>query len=339
MTRLKNMNIRDFPLFRLSEKTKKIITVTILLLTIGYILLLVFLSPPPDFPTNQVITIAKGKTFAEVAGEFENESLIRSAFLFESLAWLFGKQAEVKAGEYFFEKKLNALELMEKITSDSYRNNLTKITIPEGYNLRDIGLLFEDRGIWPAEELWKAAGFPATENSKEGYLFPDTYYLPITISPQSLTEIMLETFNKKVVQELGADIKNSGRSLSEIIKMASILEEEAMTKEDREIISGILWKRLDKGMALQVDAVFPYIIGKNSFELTLEDLKIDSPYNTYLYKGLPPTPITNPGLGSIKAALYPSETEYWYYLSDKKSKVHYSVTYEEHLRKKEKYLR
>ena len=120
--------------------------------------------------------------------------------------------------------------------------------------------------------------------------------------------------------------------------MASLLEEEAATLEDRQIIAGILWRRMAAGMPLQVDAVFPYIIGKNSFELTTNDLKTDSPYNTYTNRGLPPGPITNPGLDSILAAVTPQKTSYVYYLSDHDGNFHYSTTYEQHLQAKAKYL-
>lgn len=121
--------------------------------------------------------------------------------------------------------------------------------------------------------------------------------------------------------------------------MASLLEEEARTTETRKMVSGILWKRLSAGMPLQVDAVFPYIIGKNTFEITLKDLEFDSPYNTYKYKGLPPGPISNPGKDSILAAIYPTKSDYWFYLSDKNGLMHYAITFDEHKINKAKYLK
>jgi UPF0755 protein len=125
----------------------------------------------------------------------------------------------------------------------------------------------------------------------------------------------------------------------EIIVMASILEKEALTPEDKKIVSGILWKRLETGMLLQVDAVFMYIMGKKSSDLTLGDLKIDSPYNTYLYKGLPPSPICNPGIESIEASLNPTASSYWYYLSDKNLNIHFAKNFDEHKLNKAEYLR
>jgi len=300
---------------------------------------LFYLLPPSNFPLNRVITIEKGKTLNEVAERFEAENLIRSAFWFETVGWIMKTEKQIKAGEYFFEEPLSATELMQRITGDGYKNEFIKITIPEGYSLRDIGFLFENRGMWMAEELWEVAGFPAAENSMEGFLFPDTYYVPLDISPESFVQVARENFDKKVAEGLKDEIEKSGHSLREIITMASILEKEAASTKNRKIISGILWKRLENDMPLQVDAVFPYIIGKNSFQLTTDDLKIDSPYNTYLYAGLPAGPIDNPGLDAIKAALEPEQTPYWYYLSDKQGNIYYSATYDEHLLKKERYLK
>ena len=121
--------------------------------------------------------------------------------------------------------------------------------------------------------------------------------------------------------------------------MASIVEKETITDESKYIVSGILWKRIDNGMKLQVDAVFPYIFGKNTFDLTSKDLQFDSPYNTYRYEGLPPGPIASPGFEAIRASLYPEETPYWFYLSDRRSQMHYGRTYEEHLKFRNQYLR
>jgi UPF0755 protein len=120
--------------------------------------------------------------------------------------------------------------------------------------------------------------------------------------------------------------------------MASLVEEETRTPADRRLVAGILWKRIKLGMPLQVDAVFPYINGKNTYEVTARDLKIDSPYNTYLYPGLPIAPIANPGLDSIKAAIEPAESPYLYYLSDRAGAMHYAKTFEEHKRNRELYL-
>jgi len=160
----------------------------------------------------------------------------------------------------------------------------------------------------------------------EGYLFPDTYlFLPFAETEQ-IIGTMTDNFKKKA-GDVGKDI----------VIMASLIEKEVPDIGDRKIVSGILWKRLKLGMALQVDAVFPYITGKQ--KVLSDDLKIDSPYNTYLHKGLPPGPISNPGLDAVEAAKNPQETSYLYYLSGKDGKTHFAKTFAEHLKNKEKYLR
>ena len=140
------------------------------------------------------------------------------------------------------------------------------------------------------------------------------------------------------IKPLEQDLSAFGRPLSDVIIMASLIEEEARTDDTRRKVSGILWKRLQKGMPLQVDGVFPYIFGDKPYDLTNGDLLIDSPYNTYKYIGLPPTPISNPGLAAILAAVTPITTPYWYYLSDRDGNMHYAVTHDEHLVNRVKYL-
>ena len=225
--------------------------------------------------------------------------------------------------------------------------------------------MFEKEGFFNAEEFWKMAGYTALDyrtykdlehpskdfysltsllDNKpeyvnfEGFLFPDTYFIPQNISPKGVIELMIKNLDEKITVKMREDIKESGKTFFDIIIMASILENEAITFKDKKIVSGLLWKRLEEGMPLQVDATLQYFTGKNTFQLTLEDLDLDSPYNTYEYKGLPLGPITNPGIWSIKAAIYPEESPYWFYLSDKESIIHYSETFEEHKAKKFKYL-
>jgi UPF0755 protein len=171
---------------------------------------------------------------------------------------------------------------------------------------------------------------------REGYLFPDTYFVSGSVNPSEIIQMMENNFTKKITSVPG--IATSTHTLKDIITMASILEGEALPK-DRAVVAGILWKRLGMGMPLQVDSTFSYVNGKNTYELTLDDLKIDSPYNTYEHKGLPPGPISNPGLDAIISALTPTKTKYLYFLTEKDGTIHYAKTFEEHKRNKELYLK
>ncbi len=309
---------------KLSQKPNKTFVIwAILVLVLVFLLLFYyfFLSAPSTFPINQIITIEKGTSFKKVAADFEEQGIIRSAFWFDTFGWILRSREDVKAGEYFFEESISAMKLFLEVTKNGGRSNLVRVTIPEGASIDEIVMIFEGFGF---------KGFKIENKEElEGYLFPDTYFVPTNISAESMIEIMRENFDKKTTTEMREH---------DIVTMASLIEKEASKEKDRKLISGILWKRIDVGMPLQVDVVFPYIINKYSLQLTNEDLRVDSPYNTYTNKGLPPGPIANPGLNSLEAALNPTESDYWFYLSDRQGNMHYSATYEQHLEKRKIYL-
>ena len=208
---------------------------------------------------------------------------------------------------------------------------LLRVTIPEGFNVRQIGERLEEAGLFPAEDFIKLA------QRKEGFLFPDTYEFYGHAKPEDVISKMKENFDRKLSPYL-PEAEREGKTLHEIIIMASLLEEEAKTTEDKKIVAGILWKRLGSGAALRVDATLTYVTGRASHELTDADLKLNSPYNTYRYPGLPLAPISNPGLETIDSALHPASSTYWFYLSDKDGKLHYARTFEEHKANRLKYL-
>jgi UPF0755 protein len=173
---------------------------------------------------------------------------------------------------------------------------------------------------------------------QEGYLFPDTYFFYENIRPEQVIEAMRNNFDNQT-KKLTLKMTFSGRSLEDVIKMASIVEEEANLSEVRRTIAGILWKRIENNMPLQVDAPFFYLLGKTSAELTKNDLAMNSPYNLYKNKGLPPTPISNPGLETIEDVLNPINTKYWFYLSDSKGDTYYAETHDGHIANKAKYIK
>ena len=288
--------------------------------------------PPADFPSGRLVEVKEGMTLAEVSATLKERNVIRSKLFFGMLVTVFAGESGAISGEYFFARPLSIFAVARKIVRGEYGLVPVRVTVPEGATIADIARIFSERfDDFDAEEFMRLA------KNKEGYLFPDTYlFLPNVKAPQVIAE-MEQNFIKRV-RTIRDEIKAFGRPLRDVIIMASLLEKEARTLQTKRIISGILWKRIEIGMPLQVDAVFPYINGKNTYTLTLDDLKIDSPYNTYKYKGLPVGPIANPGLDSILAAVTPEKTDYLYYLSDRKGNMYYATTFEEHKRNKRLYL-
>lgn len=288
---------------------------------------------PNDFPRGVIVEIEKGASAGEVAQVLAENNIVVSSFWFTSIVVLFVGEERVIAGSYFFAEPRSAFQVAWRLARGKYELDPVRVLVVEGATVADIANVLEKR-------LYKfdAAVFRALTEGKEGYLFPDTYYISPVAKPEEVLTLMTDTFVRRIEPLRGA-IELFGKPLHDVITMASLLEKEARTRETRRTIAGVLWKRISIGMPLQVDATFLYINGRNSFTLTSDDLAIDSPYNTYRYKGLPVGPIANPGLASIEAAITPIATPYLYYLADKRGVTHYSRTFAEHVAKKRVYLR
>ncbi len=313
----------------ISDKKKLILEIILSLAGIFFLVFLFVISAPADFPLNKIITIEKGATLKEIAGKFEREKIIRYPVLFDSFIRYSGREKDVKAGKYFFKERLSLFGAARRIINGEFGIANVKITIPEGSTIKNINKIFGEAGF---------ENFEIKDNGLEGYLFPDTYFFLIDAVSQDVVAKMTENLKMKTA-DLEKPISEGRRTFHQILTMASILEEEAARPEDRRIISGILWKRFDKKMLLQVDATLDYAFGKNTYELTSEDLRKDNPYNTYTRIGLPPTPISNPGLDAIIAAIYPEKSSYWYYLSDRYGNTYYAETFGEHKANRAKYLK
>lgn len=288
---------------------------------------------PRDFRVDTQIEIPLGYTLDAIASKLETESLIRSPLLFKLLVQHYGKEKEIPAGVYLFHAPASVFAIAKQMALGDHEIETFKITLPEGLSRSEMANVL--RAMLPN---FDTDTFMEDTKTDEGYLFPDTYFFFATATSGPVVRSIKENFEKKT-RDVKEETRTLGKDWGSIIIMASILEEEAATPEDRRIVSGILWKRIKKGMRLQVDATFAFTIGKGSLELTMEDLKSNSPYNTYLFKGLPPTPISNPGLDAIIAALKPKETPYFYYLSDKNGVIHYAENFEDHKKNKALYLR
>lgn len=298
-----------------------------------FVVALVILMPPFSFPKDKIITIKPGTSLAKVSALLDNENIIRSRNFFELCAKLIGGEKPVRAGQYLFKEPVSACSVALRIARGISGIPAIRITIPEGMSNNEIADILE-KNI----PQFDTVSFLEDTRTQEGFLFPDTYFLFGSMTIQDIETIMTENFNKKTGM-LADNIKASKHSLRDIVIMASILEKEATTKEDKELVSGILWKRISIGMPLQVDATFMYLLGKKSSDLTVSDLQMKSSYNTYQNRGLPAGPIGNPGLLALQATITPKASPYLYYLSDYSGVIHYAKTFEEHKANKLKYLR
>ena len=307
---------------------------TIVLVLMGVVAALIhiyFIQPPPNFPINALISVPEG-TLGEVAETLYEQEVIRSPLAFRMLVVVLGHERSVRAGDYLFKQPRDVVSVARAVSRGLFGLEPLRIRIPEGATSREMAIIFRSQ-----LERFNEQTFVARAREQEGYLFPDTYFFLPNTTEDTVLESMRQNFDNRVAG-LSEEIDASGRTLDDIITMASIIEREARIPADRRMISGVLWNRIDRKMALQVDAVFLYSIGKSTFQLTLTDLASDSPYNTYRYKGLPPTPIGSPSMDSIDAALHPTKSNYLFYLADNSGVTHFSKTYQEHLRKKRLYL-
>ncbi len=295
-----------------------------------------FWAAPKDFPLGMIYDLKSGQTLSTVSNNFQKLNVIRSDFWFKSFVYIFtfGK-VKVIEGDYAMPNKQDVLNIAWRVSRGLLEIVPVKTTLPEGLNSFEIADILSNN--FPSFN--KVEFLNIVEKEKlEGYLFPDTYFIMPNAKESEVIKIMNDNYNRKI-SEVSDDIKKFGKSESDVIKMASIIEEEARTTESREIVAGILWKRISINMALQVDSSFKYINGKTTATLTTDDLKIDSPYNSYTRRGLPPTPISNPGLEAIKATINPKKSPYMYFLTDNDGNMHYAVTFDEHIANKLKYLK
>lgn len=288
---------------------------------------------PQDFPVEEIITIPAGASLREIATLLEDTHVIHSQIAFALLVKLRNAESRLIAGSYLFASPLALGSVADRLLSGDHGIERLRVTLPEGTSVLGMGRIFKKTFA-----QFDAAQFAMLTQNSEGYLFPDTYFFFSNATSGPIVDMLKENFLTKT-QTLHAEAAVNKKNWSEMMIMASIIEEEGVTPADRRIISGILWKRIAEHMHLQVDAPFAYAIGKNSTTLTIDDLSSSSPYNTYRNYGLPPTPISNPGLDAIDAALHPEVTPYFFYLSDKSGVIHYAKTFAEHKLNKERYLR
>ncbi len=307
----------------------------VILLVAGAIATLAYLfviQPPDSFPVDRLIPVPKGESLTAVSQALEESGVVRSAFVLRVLIKLTGGERNVHAGDYLFKEPRDIFSVARALLIGAYGLEPTRIRIPEGATIKEMAVIY-DRQF----ERFDADNFLAQSNAQEGYLFPDTYFFLPNITEDTVIQTMRQNFDQKIAT-LEPQIASSTHSLSDIVTMASIIEREARNSSDRRMISGVLWNRMARGMPLQVDVTFLYTIGKGTFQLTNQDLMTDSPYNTYMRKGLPPTPIGSPSLDSLQASLFPTKNDYLYFLADHDGVTHFCKTYSCQLANKARYF-
>jgi UPF0755 protein len=292
-------------------KIKKIVFYAVGLIIFLSLFYFSFLSAPGNFPLRTVVKIEPGMSLHSVSSVLKKQHIIRSRLAFEILVIIWGGEKHIISADYLFENKLPVFEIARRIAGGKHHMAPVVVTIPEGFDVNQIGDI----------ATLELANFNKTEfllgaRDKEGYLFPDTYFFLNNADEIDVIKSMSDNFEKKI-NPLLSEIISSGQTGKDIIIMASIIEREAKGEIDRGVISGILWKRISIGMPLQAD----------------------SAPETYKVKGLPKSPIGNPGLEAIKVAIHPQSSPYFYYLHDKNGNIHYAKNFSEHTKNKSIYLK
>ena len=294
------------------SKPFKITTIlNIIIAILGIIILSYYLLSAPNENKIATIHVSSGESLNSITSDIESKNTVRYSSVLKFFVILFKSDRQITTGDYLFEKNQPVFKIAWQIARGNHNVNPIKITFKEGITNEEMATILADKLPGFRRDL-----FLTNIDTKQGYLFPDTY----SFYPLTTTEEIVNTLSsnfKKRISLLNSKINSSGKSLSDIVTMASILEKEAAGKDDAPIISGILWNRIKMGMPLQVDAAM----------------------STYKTKGLPDEPISNPGLSTIDASLNPISSTYLFYLHDKNGVVHFSKTYQEHKLNINRYLK
>lgn len=292
------------------------------------------------------VNISYGITSKKVANLLEANNIIRSSFAFNLIVNILGYDNQLRAGYYEISPEKNVFEVIDIIRKG--RVETFKVSIPEGSTLKEIIMKFKEKTMYSEDDFFNIAQnidlkkeyLPKRSTDikykLEGFLYPDTYKIQKNYKPGQIYKLMLKEFEEKWLDKLKNKAAESNYSISELVTIASIVEKEAKLADEKPIIAGIIYNRLNQKMRLQIDATVQYILPLRKKRLLYSDLKVESKYNTYLYQGLPPGPISNPGDSSLNAALNPRKTEYLFYFARKDGSHEFSKTYKEHLEKQNK---
>lgn len=289
-----------------------------------------------------IFKISPGQSFRGIADHLFSQNIIASAIKFRTLARIQKADRKIIAGEYEISGGMTPLAILKTLTDGSVR--LHRLSIPEGFNLRQIAEKISEAGLCDAQAFMDAAvnkshvrEMGINAKTFEGFLFPDTYYFSGDVSPQQIIFAMVGRFNEIFLPQWKIRAQEMGFSMLEIVTLASMIEKETGTANERPTIASVFHNRLRQNMRLASDPTVIYGIPDFNGNLTRKDLTTPTPYNTYMIKGLPPGPIASPGAASLHAALFPAQTEYLYFVAKKDGTHHFSTTLEEHNRAVRKY--
>lgn len=287
----------------------------------------------------QVVVIEKGQTGTEIADMLFERGLIRSTQGFKLWLYLSGTNDKLQTGHYQIPNKVTVRELISLLQEGHVES--IRITIPEGYTVGDIAIVLEKNQIMKAKDFLAEAKtyvpYPYMKGTKpatypvEGFLFPSTYEIPVGATPRDVIQMMADEMNRYLTPAVKKQIQAQHMSIHDFVTLASIVERESLFDADRPTIAGVFKKRLAHGIPLQSDATISYVLGYAKENVTIGDTQLQSPYNTYVSKGLPPGPIANPGKKALDAVLHSENTDYLYFVADKEGHNHFSKSYEEHL--------
>ncbi len=293
----------------------------------------------------EIFVVAKSSNFASIADSLKNKGFIKNKFIFD-IFWFLTKKPQVQPGGYMLSSNMSIFTIIDILAG---RPKLVWVPIEEGLRKEQIAEILANRLNWNQKQ--KQSWLDATEldpDYREGVYFPDTYLIPADEPPEKVVKRLKSRFENKI-KSYQKSLTDKNIKWTTALKIASLIQRESADKTDMPLVSAIIWNRLDKGMRLEIDATVQY--ARDSLKpdyvrqkgwwtpIKVKDKKLDSLFNTYLYKGLPPTPIANPGLAAIKAAIFPARSDCLFYLHDKNGIIHCSQTYKEHLRNIEDYLK
>jgi UPF0755 protein len=319
-------------------KTRPLLSVVILVGILFFIVIIWWFSIPADWKSQShsaTIYVNQGESLNSVVRKLDNAGVKFNHFVFTLISKLSGVDRHIHVGRYDFQKGITPYSILRKLAKGDV--SLLEVTIPEGLSFKQIaGILKRKAGVDSLEFAMKCTDTTLIKNlnlnvkNLEGYLFPNTYNLYWGMDSEKIIRLMVEELNQELVDTLREKVTEIGFTLFDMLTFASLVESEARIAEERPLISAVYHNRLKRGMLLQCDPTVIYALSPLNRQLVLKDLEFDSPYNTYIYPGLPPGPINNPGKASILATLYPANVNYLYFVARGDGSHIFSSTLEKH---------